>query len=120
MNRLPILIIACFFLAQLCCITGAGEDRFVYEAAGKRDPFVPLIGVTAKGAESIADIVSIEDVTLQGIATNAAGRKVAIINDEMIKEGDIIGRVELKKISPTEIVLLIDGVEYRVKLYKEE
>ena len=107
-------------MAGLSCVARAAEEVFTYDASGKRDPFVPLIGVTAKGAESIADIVSIEDVTLQGVATNAAGQKVAIINDEMIKEGEIIGRVKLKKISPQNIVLLIDSTEYKVNLYKED
>ena len=108
--------------AALLVLSGASfaEEAFVYDAAGKRDPFVPLIGVTTKGAESIADIVTIEDVTLQGIATNAAGQKVAIINDEMMKQGEIIGKVELRNISPQGIILVIDGAEYDISLYKEE
>ncbi|MBL7158818.1 MAG: hypothetical protein ISS91_04855 [Candidatus Omnitrophica bacterium] len=120
MNKVLAFLILCVAILCPSGIASAEEGVFVYDAAGKRDPFVPLIGVTAKGAESISDIISIEDVTLQGIATNAAGQKVAIINDEMIKEGQIIGRVELKKVLSQSMVLLIDGVEYRINLYKED
>ena len=97
------------------------EDAYAYDRRGKRDPFIPLVGVTSKiSAGSIADILSIEDVDLQGIAGDSGGRMFAIINGDVITEGETIGRVTLKEISNYRITLIIDGSEYPVTIYEKE
>ena len=116
-----IILLVCFVsFAE----TGAAQERFIYKGGGKRDPFVPLIGVKTgivrRDAEGIEGIASVGDVKLQGIAFDAKGNKVAIINGDMIKVGETVFRVTLKKIEGNMIVLSINGEDYRINLYEEK
>ena len=98
----------------------AEEEAYVYDSRGKRDPFIPLVGVAVTTVSSLDDVMSIEDVKLQGVASNAAGVQVAIINGEMIKEGEKSGRVTLKKIAKEKITILIDEESYEISLYSDK
>jgi len=91
-----------------------------YDSHGKRDPFTPLIGTHAKITGSLDDVMSIDDIDLQGIAGDSKGNKVAIINREMIKEGQTVGRVTIKKITGSTVVLLIDEEEYKINMYEDK
>ena len=62
----------------------------------------------------------IEDVRLQGIASDSTGKRAVIINGEMVKEGEGGGRLRVKKILRNEVVLVIDNEEYRLSIYGEE
>jgi len=97
------------------------EAPFAYDHGGKRDPFVPLVGTaTTRRVESLEDIMSIEDVRLQGIASDSTGKKAVIINGEMVREGRGGGRLTVKKILKNEVVLTIDNEEYRLSIYGDE
>lgn len=96
------------------------EEAYVYDPHGRRDPFVPLLGVSARTAGSLEDIMGIEDVSFQGVAVDSAGRKVVVINGEMIVEGQTIGRLTIKKILNEEVILIIDENEYTLNIYKDE
>jgi hypothetical protein len=91
-----------------------------YNSRGKRDPFVPLVGVAETSAASIEDIMSIDDVNLQGTAGDSAGKMFAIINGEMITEGETRGRLTVKEISESRIRLLIDKDEFTLDIYEDE
>jgi len=97
----------------------AAVDGFPYEPRGKRDPFVPLIGVGRPALTQLDDIISIEDIRLQGIAITARGKKTAIMNGEMVRENDKFGEIEIKKITKRDVKLLISGKEYNVALPEE-
>src|SRR4030042_1997129 len=62
------------------------EEAYIYDSHGKRDPFLPLVGITSKVIESLEDVMSIEDVNLQGLAFKPYGKKVAKVNGVLIKE----------------------------------
>jgi len=97
---------------------GAG---FGYEANGKRDPFIPLIG-QEKGSRpnSLEDITLIEDVLLEGIAIGPSGKNIAILNGQMVKEKEKIGLIEIKKISKKTVELSIEGKVHTLSLREEE
>lgn len=95
------------------------ESAYVYDSHGKRDPFVPLVGVKAAAVSSLEDIMSIEDVNLQGVAAGARGKMFVIINGEMLKEGETVGRLTVKKISKSGVKLVIDGSEHTINVYEE-
>ena len=96
-------------------------EQFIYDSHGKRDPFVPLIGQErSTGMVPFSEIVSVEDVKLEGIAGGMTGNnKSAIINGELIKEGFKSGEVTLNKIDKKSVILLISGKEYTVNLPDE-
>jgi len=111
---------AIIFCALVLIIAGfTSPEDFKYEAKGKRDPFVPLIGPDRMVVAGLEDITSIADANLEGIATGAQGKKIAIINGEMLKEGDKIGSLEVKKITSRMVVLAIGGKEYNLSLPEE-
>jgi hypothetical protein len=95
-------------------------DGFKYESRGKRDPFVPLVGGSRPVVVKLEDITSAEDVKVEGIAVGAQGKKVAILNAEVLKEGDKVGEVELKKIEKKSVIILIGGKSYNLYLPGEE
>lgn len=119
-------IVFCALTAALCAAEkeipqakeGAAKEPYVYDHRGKRDPFVPLVGVTSGKVESLEDIMSIEDVSLQGIACDSTGRKAVIINGEMVREGEGGGHLVVKRILKNEVILAIDEEEYRLNIHE--
>lgn len=118
-NKSQILFVICVLYIVIYPMAHA-QEAYLYEGHGRRDPFVPLVGVTKGAVVSLEDIVSIEDVNLQGIARDSTGRKAAIINGEMIKEGQTIGHLTIIKILKNEVILTIDEDEFKVNIYGEE
>ena len=109
-----------FFTATLASGAGGEEGSFAYSHHGKRDPFVPLVGAaTTRTTTSLEDVIGIEDVSLQGLASDSAGRGAAILNGEMIREGQSVGHLTVKKISKDKVILIIDDEEYTLNLSDE-
>ena len=92
-----------------------------YDSSGQRDPFVPLIGVSKKvGIRSGGGtIISIDDVVLQGIVINPDGTRSAIINGEVIPEGDTFEQVLIGSIGTNSVVVELNGQKHELKLYEE-
>jgi len=114
-RKKPVIIFLLIF-----CVTAAhaAEKPHAYDARGKRDPFVPLVGALSKGrAEVLEDVMSIEELELQGIAGDSLGRMVAILNGEMVREGETIGRVTVKRVLGNTVKLTIDGNEHTLNVY---
>lgn len=112
-----------FAICVLCIViycSAYAEDLFIYDSGSKRDPFVPLIGDISKAIPDLEDIMTIEDVYLQGIARGYPDIKAAVINGEMIKEGQTVGRLTIKKILKNKIIIAIDENEYTLNIYEEE
>ena len=95
-------------------------EDFQYESRGKRDPFVPLVGMDRPTVTSLEDITSADDIKLEGIAAGADGKQMAIMNGEVLKENDKVGEIELKKIGKKSITILIGGKAYEIYLPGEE
>lgn len=129
LNNKPFII--CLLLYIVICNAAYTQETYIYDSRGKRDPFVSLVSVVVvpppeekKIIESLEDIVSIEDarlyVRLQGIAHDASGKKVAILNGEMVKEGETIGHLTVKRIFKNEVTLSVDKKEYKLNIYELE
>jgi len=112
-----IISIALIFLI-IASAEGACDD-FKYEPHGRRDPFVPLIGQDKVVAATLADITSVEDIKLEGIAIGSDGKRTAIINGEIVKEGYKTGEIVIKKIDHKSVTLLINNKEFKVSLPEE-
>lgn len=99
----------------------AGKAPFKYEARGRRDPFIPLISTDRSSQISLKDVVSVDELKLEGIATTGSGgKRFAIMNGEMLKENEKIGNVKIKQISNAEVLLTISEKEYIISLPKKE
>jgi hypothetical protein len=95
-------------------------DAFQYESKGKRDPFVPLVGMDRPAVARLEDVSSADDLKLVGLAVGSGGRKVAVLNGEAMKEGDRVGEVELKRVNKKSATIAIGGRSYEIFLPGEE
>lgn len=108
------LIAAEFFFAR-----DTQCQSFRYDAKGRRDPFVPLLGVDRVKVSGLEDVISAEDVKLEGIAVGPGGKKTVVMNGKILKEGDKIGVVEVVKIGDKAVTLIISGTRHDINLSKE-
>ncbi len=109
-----IMMVAALFISRPGPASG-------YESKGKRDPFVPLVGVDKGGRSAGLDgIVSASDVFLEGIAIGPSGKNIAILNGQIVKEKDSFGLLQIKKISKKTVELSIDGKIYTLSLQEEK
>jgi len=94
-------------------------EEYVYNAGGKRDPFIPLAGDTViSSTDGLGDVMSLEDVALQGIVISPDGNKSAIINGEILTEGAVVGQLKVVSINSNEVIVELDGNVYTLKLYE--
>ena len=108
------------FLALLGSLGFLKAEQPGYDSHGKRDPLVPLIGQEKPGGVvKFADIASVDDVKLEGIAGETTGHKTAIINGELVKEGFRSGEVQVGKITKNSVTLTISGKEFTINLPEE-
>ena len=108
-----VVIIACSFSAAVYA--------FEYKSMGRRDPFVPLVGVSQEGVPGGAmGVLTRDDVVVQGIVTGPNGMRSVIINGEIMTEGDSIGRLTVMKIGENVVTIKIDEDTFYVKLYEDK
>lgn len=115
-GRISVFLTAFMFIALASNVSG--EQRFQYDARGKRDPLVPLIGKDRPGIVKLENITSIEDVRLEGIADAPSGR-IAIMNGELVKVRDKFGEVVIRKIANRSVTITIEGKGYTITLPEE-
>ena len=109
---LSLLIVSIFVSA------GAGEN-YKYESHGKRDPFVPLVGVDWPAVSKLEDVTSIADLNLEGIASSPKGSLVAILNGEIVKEGDRFGDIKINKITKKTVTIIMGDKSYNKEISEE-
>lgn len=95
-------------------------DAFQYEAKGKRDPFVPLVGMDKPAVARLEDVSSVDDIRLEGIASGAKGAMVAMMNGEQLKVGDKAGEVELRAVGKKSVTVVLGGKPHEIFLPGEE
>ena len=111
----------CILLAMAVICSGAAEKAFEHNSHGKRDPFVPLVGVAKEGSAGGAwGVFSIDDVVLQGITLGPGGERCVIINGEIMKEGDKMGLLSVRSIGSNEVILQIEDKTFEKRLYEEQ
>ena len=62
-------------------------------------------------------ILTIDDVVFQGIIVAPDGARSAIINGEIMKQGDKIERVEIVEVGPTYVKLKVNEEDHSIDLY---
>ena len=111
------------FFIVLCVLCFAGnifaEGEFVYDAKGKRNPFIVLItpdGLLLKldAEEGIQGIPGIE-----GIIYDKNGVSYALVNGEVVKIGDMVGAFQVLKIETDKVTFVKEGTTLEVEFKKE-
>ncbi|MEI6831824.1 MAG: hypothetical protein WCK61_03860 [Candidatus Omnitrophota bacterium] len=97
------------------------QGEFVYDAKGKRNPFIPL--VTPEGRLLKLDkqeTTSVEGLTVEGIIYDKFGRSFAIVNTKIVGIGDIVGDYQVLKIQEDKVIFIKDGEPLEIGLIKED
>ena len=117
-NKILFFVIpAVIFTALTSSSVAAGP---AYSSGGRRDPFVPLLGISGVAIRSgLQGIASIRDVDLQGIVVSDDGKKSVIINGEVISEGEAVGYISIEKVGTNTVVIKIENERHELELYKD-
>ena len=92
-----------------------------YQAKGKRDPFVPLLTsegqrIRPPGVDEEEMLIGPRGMTLQGIVFAPGGESYALINGQVVRQGDVINKVKILKIEPNAVTILVEGHSHRLTL----
>lgn len=96
------------------------REPFIYNDAGKRDPFWPLVsegGVIIRYDETS---LSASDMVLMGVMTGADNKNVAVINGKIVKEGDSVGLFKVICVDTDRVILDNGNEDITLQLRKEE
>jgi hypothetical protein len=92
-------------------LLGAEEEVFEYDDHGARDPFVPVwIGRRVPGAKQTARPV----LKVSAIAWDAVS-PTAIINDRLVREGDVVDGAKVAKIGQSSVTMTFAGQSFTVR-----
>lgn len=100
-------------------VSPAPGESYEYDSHGKRDPFVPLIGIDRPAISRLEDVTSIADIKFEGIGSMPGGKIAAILNGEIAKEGDRFGDIEIRKITKKTVTIMMGGKNYNIDLAEE-
>ena len=97
----------------------APED--LYQAHGKRDPFMPLVTqTTRRTASGLVGVENIDEISIQGIIYDPKAGSMIIANDSLLKEGEEQGAVKVLKIEPSGAFFSVNGIEGFKAQYQSE
>ena len=103
-------ILILLFLLLISVPAIFGQSEFVYDAKGKRNPFIPL--VTPEGRLLKLDkraAASAGGLSVEGIIYDKSGRSFAIVNAAVVAIGDTVGDYQVLKIQERKVVFIKDG-----------
>ena len=108
-----------FTLILLFFDLAAAQGEFVYDSKGDRDPFLSLI--TPDGRLLQFDQQEKDtDLLLEGIIYHPDGESYAIVNQEIVKVKDRIGKSIVYKIEKDKVIFLKGDKYIELKLEKED
>ncbi len=65
-------------------------QEYTYYSKGERDPFIPLITSGARMSLGLQVVETIDDIKFEGIIFDPFGKSMAMLNGEVVKEGDTV------------------------------
>ena len=116
--RLYIKIVLPIFLLSLSATLLAQSEEFVYNDLDKCDPFVPLIderGNFRENCKKPPEEVTIPKISLMGIS-KVGGVFYALIDGELVKEGQVFKEIKIKKIDADKVVASFKDQVFELKL----
>jgi len=113
------LFISAVVLGSWFIVHGAcAQDEFVYDAKGKRNPFIPL--VTSEGRLLKLDKQEARgDLTVEGIIFDKEGRSFAIVNGAVVGIGDNVDAYRILTIEASRVTFIREGQITEVEINKE-
>ena len=113
----PICLLFAVFILNLLLsdFSLAFGDEFRYDNHGKRDPFL------SPGIQSFGDAqISHGELRLEGIVLDKEGQSYAIVNSEIVREGQKFQGFLLQKITAQEVIFQKDEETFKVPLRQDD
>ena len=118
MSKNKVFILISVFVFWFCAFSCFAQE-FIYDAKGKRNPFIPL--VTSGGRLLKLDKEEgARGLSVEGIIYDERGISYAIINGEPAKTGDAVGEYQVLKIEKNKVIFIKDGEPLELEFKKEE
>ncbi|MCX5695131.1 MAG: hypothetical protein NTW18_00495 [Candidatus Omnitrophica bacterium] len=118
MSKNKICIFTLIFLVSFgACLA---QSEFVYQAKGKRNPFIPLVGKDGR----LMKLDKEEDkeksgLLVDGIIYDKQGISYALVSGKVVGIGDYAGEYRVLKIENDKVVFLKDDQIKEVSINKE-
>ena len=102
--------------------TGASltAEEGLYNARGRRDPFVPLVTLMSRSSSGLVSVEGVDDISIEGILFDRKKGSVIIVNGAVLKEGERHGGLKVLKIMADGALFSLNNVEVFKRLYKED
>ncbi|MBN1493922.1 MAG: general secretion pathway protein GspB [Candidatus Omnitrophica bacterium] len=84
-----------------------------YDEGGHRDPFRPLIGKDIELTQ-VTYLKSVDDLMIEGILVDPDKGSVAIINGQVLREGNFIGGFRIDTIENNKVIFSRDDKTYTI------
>ena len=111
----------CFGMILLSCFITLADEQKIYDAHGKRDPFVPLVTTIMKSAASgLLGVENIDELSIEGVVFDPTHGSIIIVNGAILKEGETLGNVKVLEIKPEGAKFLVNGMEGFKPIYQED
>ena len=115
-KKLLIFLFAALILSSAFC-----QDEFVYDAKGRRNPFIPLVTPEGRLLKlDRRDTASPGGMLIEGVIYDKFGRSFAIVNSTVVGIGDSVGDYQVLKILENKVIFIKDGEFLELELTKEE
>lgn len=95
------------------------QRSFSYDAKGKRNPFIPLVGSDGRLIRLEKEEESKSDLSVEGIIFDKQGRSYALVNGSVAEIGDMIGEYQVLKILEDKVTFIKEGLTIDVRIKKE-
>ena len=92
-------------------VQAADTETILYDARGKRDPFVPLVSNAIKQAPGLLNIETVDDVKIEGVVFDPKNGSVVIINGSVLKEGEEMESLKVISVRADGVKLSVNGME---------
>lgn len=116
--QLIFIFLCVLFFTQPCL----AEGDFIYDARGKRNPFIPL--VTSEGRllklDKEESAGGIKELSIEGIIYDKRGRSFVLINGTVAGIGDVVGDYQVLKIEDNKVIFIKEGQPLEIEFNKEE
>lgn len=108
------------FSAAILCLgmtyfSLAFAEEFRYDSHGKRDPFIAPGEEVAAGGQ-----VEHSRLSLEGVVVDEKGTSYAIVNSEIVRQGDTFQGFLLKKVEPNKATFEKEGERFEVLLRQDD
>ena len=114
-KKLLIFLFVLLILSPAFC-----QNEFVYDAKGRRNPFIPLLTPEGRLLKlDKNDVASLGGLAIEGIIYDKFGRSFAIVNSIVVGIGDSVGDYRVLRILENKVIFIKDGEPLEVELTKK-